>query len=129
METEVGLGILSLLPIILALVLAFLTKDAVFSLLIGCTLGVILTGLDPASGLANLFQNALGTKDFIWVMMIEVAVGIMIAFYLRAGVISAFSEWALKRIKTRRAASGFGWLMGILFFLAIILVRYSAARS
>jgi Na+/H+ antiporter NhaC len=118
METEVGLGILSLLPIILALVLAFLTKDAVFSLLIGCTLGVILTGLDPASGLANLFQNALGTKDFIWVMMIEVAVGIMIAFYLRAGVISAFSEWALKRIKTRRAASGFGWLMGIFVFFS-----------
>jgi len=118
METEVGLGVLSLLPIILALLLAFLTKDAVFSLLIGCALGVVLTGLDPASGLANLFQNALGTKDFIWVMMIEVAVGILIAFYLRAGVISAFSEWASKRIKTRRMASGFGWLMGIFVFFS-----------
>ncbi len=115
---EADIGIFSLLPIILALVLAFVTKDAVFSLLIGCTLGVILTGLDPASGLAILFQNALGNKDFIWVMMIEVSVGIMIAFYLRAGVISAFTEWASKRIKTRRAASGFGWLMGIFVFFS-----------
>lgn len=118
MEADIGIGIFSLLPIILALVLAFVTKDAVFSLLIGCTLGVVLTGLDPASGLALLFQNALGNKDFIWVMMIEVSVGIMIAFYLRAGVISAFTEWASTRIKTRRAASGFGWLMGIFVFFS-----------
>jgi Na+/H+ antiporter NhaC len=118
MAVESGLGILSLLPIIIALLLAFITKDAVFSLLIGCIIGVVLAGLDPASGLAVLFQNALGTKDFIWVMMVEVAVGIMIAFYLRAGVISAFTEWASKRIETRRAASGFGWLMGIFVFFS-----------
>ena len=118
MTVESGLGIFSLLPIIIALILAFITKDAVFSLLIGCVFGVVLAGLDPASGLAVLFQNALGTKDFIWVMMIEVAVGIMIAFYMRAGVISAFTEWASKRIKTRRAASGFGWLMGIFVFFS-----------
>jgi len=118
MEAHLSLGIFSLLPIILALVLAFVTKDAVFSLLIGCTLGVVLTGLDPASGLAILFQNALGNKDFIWVMMIEVSVGIMIAFYLRAGVITAFTEWASTKIKTRRGASGFGWLMGIFVFFS-----------
>jgi Na+/H+ antiporter NhaC len=118
MESELSLGLLSLLPIIIALVLAFLTKDAVFSLLIGCSIGVVLAGLDPASGLAVLFQNALGNKDFIWVMMIEAAVGILIAFYLRAGVISAFSDWASKRIRTRRAASGFGWLMGIFVFFS-----------
>jgi Na+/H+ antiporter NhaC len=118
MESELSLGLLSLLPIIIALVLAFLTKDAVFSLLIGCSIGVVLAGLDPASGLAVLFQNALGNKDFIWVMMIEAAVGILIAFYLRAGVISAFSDWASKRIRTRRAASGFGWLMGVFVFFS-----------
>ena len=50
-------------------------------------------GYDPATGMAKLFQSALGNKDFIWVMMIEVAVGVMVAFYLRAGVIAAFSEW------------------------------------
>ena len=118
MEPISGLGILSLLPIILSLILAFLTKDAVFSLLIGCAVGVLLAGLDPASGLAVLFQNALGTRDFIWVMMIEIAVGVMIAFYLRAGVIASFTEWASKKIKTRRSASGFGWLMGIFVFFS-----------
>ncbi|MCK4967385.1 hypothetical protein KAS50_10140 [bacterium] len=84
--------ILSLLPILTALILAFVTKDAVFSLLIGCIIGVIICGLDPATGLSQLFTQSLGNSDFIWVMMIEVAVGILIAFYLRAGVISALTE-------------------------------------
>ena len=118
MNVDDNLGFFSLLPIIIALILAFKTKNAVFALLIGCIVGVILTGVDPASGLALLFQNALGNKDFIWVLMIEVSVGIMIAFYLRSGVISAFTDWASKRIKTRRAASGFGWLMGIFVFFS-----------
>jgi Na+/H+ antiporter NhaC len=118
MNIEANLGILSLLPVVLALVLAFTTKDAVFSLLIGCAVGVVIGGFDPATGLARLFQTALGNHDFIWVMMIEVAVGVLIAFYLRAGVISAFTEWASGRIRTRRAASGFGWLMGVFVFFS-----------
>jgi Na+/H+ antiporter NhaC len=90
----------------------------VFSLLVGCVVGVVLAGVDPATGMAELFQHALGNRSFIWVMMIEVAVGVMVAFYLRAGVIAAFSEWASRRIRTRRAASGFGWLMGIFVFFS-----------
>lgn len=113
-----GLGMLSLLPVVLALVLAFITRDAVFSLLIGCVVGVMLQGFDPATGLAKLFTKALGNGDFMWVMMIEVAVGILIVLYLRAGVISAFTEWASTKIRTRRAASGFGWLMGIFVFFS-----------
>jgi Na+/H+ antiporter NhaC len=118
MEGVEARGILSLLPVVLALFLAFRTKDAVFSLVIGCLLGVILAGFDPATGLSKLFQNALGNADFMWVMMIEVAVGIMVAFYLRAGVIGGFAEWAGTKIRTRRAASGFGWLLGIFVFFS-----------
>ena len=118
MEINTSLGILSLLPVVLALVLAFVTKDAVFSLVIGCIVGVVLGGYNPAMGLSKLFQTALGNADFIWVIMIEVAVGILIAFYLRAGVISAFTEWASDKIRTRRAASGFGWLLGIFVFFS-----------
>ncbi len=118
MEIEGTFGILSMLPVVLALVLAFWTKDAVFSLMIGCLTGVVLAGFDPATGLKKLFLTALGNGDFIWVMMIEVAVGIMIALYLRAGVITAFTEWASTKIRTRRAASGFGWLLGIFVFFS-----------
>jgi len=115
---EADLGLLSLLPVVLAMVLAFATKDAVFSLIAGCLVGVVLAGYDPATGLARLFRDALGNEDFIWVMMIEVAVGVLIAFYMRAGVIAAFTEWASGKFRTRRAASGLGWLLGVCVFFS-----------
>jgi len=118
MNIQANLGIFSLLPVVLALLLAFITKDAVFSLIVGCLVGVVVGGLDPATGMARLFQTALGNQDFIWVMMIEVAVGVLVAFYLRAGVISGFADWASTRIRTRRGASGFGWLMGVFVFFS-----------
>ena len=118
MTIEADLGLLSLLPVVLALVLAFVTKDAVLSLIAGCVVGVMLAGYDPATGLAELCRHALGNEDFVWVMMIEVAVGLLIAFYMRAGVISAFTAWASGKIRTRRAASGFGWMLGIFIFFS-----------
>jgi len=111
-------GFISLIPVILTLALAFKTRDAIFSLMIGCIVGVIIAGFDPATGLSKLFQVSLGNGDFIWVLMIEVAVGIMIAFYLRANVISGFAEWGSTKIRSRRAASGFGWLLGLFIFFS-----------
>jgi Na+/H+ antiporter NhaC len=115
---ETNLGLLSLLPVVVALVLAFATKDVVLSLVSGCLVGVMLAGYDPATGMAILLREALGNEDFIWVMMIEVAVGVLIALYMRAGVISAFSDWASKRIRTRRAVTGFTWLLGLCVFFS-----------
>jgi len=118
MENIAAKGIISLVPIVLTLFLAFFTKDAIFSLVIGCVAGVVIAGFDPATGLSKLFQHALGNADFIWVMMIEIAIGIMIAFYLKAGVISAFADWASTKIRTRRQASGFGWVLGVFIFFS-----------
>ena len=99
-------GFISLIPVILTLALAFKTRDAVFSLIIGCIVGVVIAGFDPATGLSKLFQASLGNGDFIWVLMIEVAVGIMIAFYLRANVISGFAEWGSGKIRSNFDLTG-----------------------
>ncbi len=111
-------GLLSLSPIVLALTMAFITKDAIFALLVGCIVGVVIAGSDPATGLVDLFKNALGTPDFIWVMMIVVVVGVMIALYLRSGVIAAFGDWAQPRISTPRRATGFSWTVGLFVFFS-----------
>lgn len=111
-------GAWSLAPVVVALLLAFWTRNAAFSLLVGCVVGAIIAGPDPVSGLVVTFQQALGNADFVWVMMIEVAVGVMIAFYLRAGVIAAFADWASRRIHTRRSAKGFAWGLGLFIFFS-----------
>ncbi len=118
MESEISLGIFSLLPVFVALILAFYTKNAIFSLLVGSLVGVMLLGSDPVTGFVNLTTKALGTKDFIWVLMIEIAVGIMIAFYMKSGVIVAFTEWAQNKIRTRQSVLRFTWLIGIFIFFS-----------
>jgi Na+/H+ antiporter NhaC len=118
MPESAELGALSVAPVVLALALAFWTRNAPLSLLAGCIAGGLLAGSDPATGLSRIFQQALGNGSFVWVMMIEVAVGVMIAFYLRAGVIGAFAAWAETRVKTRRAASGFAWGLGLFVFFS-----------
>ena len=109
---------LSLAPVVVALALAFWTRNAAFALLVGCLTGGVIAGFDPATGLVQIFQQALGNADFIWVMLIEVAVGVMIAFYLRAGVIARFADWASPRIRSGRSAKGFAWGLGLFIFFS-----------
>jgi len=109
---------ISLLPVFVALVLAFWTRNAAFALLVGCLTGGVVAGFDPATGLVQTLQQALGNADFIWVMLIEVAVGVMIAFYLRAGVIAGFADWASPRIRSARSAKGFAWGLGLFIFFS-----------
>ena len=52
-------GILSLAPAIIALALAFATKNALFSILIGVVVGVAITGNNLLFGFSDLMQNAL----------------------------------------------------------------------
>ncbi|MCQ2554588.1 MAG: transporter [Clostridia bacterium] len=93
-------GILSLLPIVLALILAFVTRDALLSLLAGVIVGVCMlfgqdvlwNAKDPFRGLACVFQEALGNADFIWVLCIEVFIGILVAYFQKSGAIKAFSD-------------------------------------
>ena len=63
-------GILSLLPVCVALVLAFVTKDALLSILIGVLTGIIVSGQNIVTGFTGILQSALGNADFIWILAI-----------------------------------------------------------
>ena len=73
-------GFLSIVPALLAVVLAFITRDAIFSLLIACVTGVFILG-KGVFGLSEIFMEALGTADFMWVCQIEVFIGVLVAFF------------------------------------------------
>ena len=47
-------GILSLLPVCVALVLAFVTKDALLSILIGVLTGIIVSGQNIVTGFTGI---------------------------------------------------------------------------
>ena len=47
-ETHWGVG--SLAPILVTLLVAFKSRSALFALFVGCIVGVVMTGIDPARG-------------------------------------------------------------------------------
>lgn len=118
MDPVTNFGILSLLPAVVAVILAFITREAVFSLLMGVLVGILITGQNILFGFTGLAQSALGNADFIWVLSIEVFVGIMIAFFQKSGAINAFSKSLDKLNLKARGAQVAAWLLGIFIFFS-----------
>ncbi len=111
-------GILSLAPAFVALVLAFVTRDATFSLLIGVLVGIAVAGQNLLFGFSGLMQDALGNADFIWVLGIEVFIGIMVAFFQKSGAIEAFTSRISKFNIKAKGAQVIAWLLGIFIFFS-----------
>jgi Na+/H+ antiporter NhaC len=85
-------GILSLLPLVATLVLAFVTRSALIAMLVGTFVGTLMLGGAPGIGLNDLFQSSLGTADFIWICEIVVLIGILFELFKRAGVLGALAR-------------------------------------
>jgi len=106
-------GILSLAPALVALSLAFIIRDATISLLIGVLVGVLVIGENLLFGFSSLIQSALGNADFIWVLGIEVFIGIMVAFFQKSGAIETFTQTISKYNIKQKGAQVTAWLLGI----------------
>ncbi len=111
-------GILSLAPALIAVVLAFITKDALFSILVGVIVGIIISGQNLVTGFTGVIQDALGNADFIWVLAIEVFIGILVAYFQKSGAIRAFGDAVGKKNLKARGASGLSFLLGIFIFFS-----------
>jgi len=116
--TEAGVpGALSLLPAVIAITLAFLTRNAVFSLATACLVGVMVAG-EGLMGFPNLLKNALGTTAFSWIFLLELFIGVTIAFFQRTGAIRNFSRWVESLSLTRVRVQLIAWLMGMFVFFS-----------
>lgn len=111
-------GILSLAPAIIALVLAFTTRNALFSILVGVLVGVGITGQNILWGFSGIMQSALGNADFIWVIGIEVFIGMLVALFQKSGAIDAFTAMISKHNIKARGAQVISWLLGIFIFFS-----------
>ena len=109
--------IASLLPPVVAIGLALITKEVYSSLflgiLVGCFLQVNGNPIDAFQFfVSHLCSNAGGNMG---ILMFLVILGTMVALMIRAGGSKAYGDWAVSRIKTK---SGALWST---FILAIVL--------
>jgi Na+/H+ antiporter NhaC len=116
-EQPDSLGVLSLVPASVAIVLAFVTRNTVFSLAVACFVGVLIAG-QGLMGFPNLLKNALGTTAFSWILLLELFIGMLIAFFQRTGAIRNFSAWVASRNMTRVRVQLVAWVMGMFVFFS-----------
>ena len=126
----------SLLPPVVAIGLALITKEVYSSLFLGIVTGGLLCtfsstaisiGEDATLGSGfPAFFNAVVNEGIIknisdsWnvgILVFLVVLGIIVVLMNRAGGSRAYGEWAVKRIKTRRGASLATFGLGALIFV------------
>ena len=114
---EFYFGAWAVLPAIAAVILAFVTRDALFSLLVAAILGLFIQGRG-LWGLPALFMKALGNADFIWVILIEIFIGILVAFFFKTGATEEFAKVVSKKVKSRRGVQLMAWFLGMFIFFS-----------
>jgi len=107
----------SLVPALLAVILAFVLRDAVVSLLAACVVGVLLLG-QGLQGFPSLVTRSLGTEDFIWLLAIELCIGVLVAFLQRSGAIDLFRQRASRLVTNRKRVGIMGWALGVSVFFS-----------
>lgn len=120
--TMIETGWLSLLPPIIAIALALLTKEVYSSLFIGLFSGMLIYSF--ASG-GTIIKAVATTFDMMYSKIADNAYMIIFLALLWAVVIlvsksggsEAYGRWAGKRLKTRRSASFATSLLGVLIFI------------
>ena len=110
-------GWLSLVPPVLAITLAFLTRQPVLSLAAACLAGVLLMGRG-LTGFPELLATSLGTRAFMWIALIEICIGILVAFYQRCGAVDMFSQKVGTLAKSRLRTQLLAWSLGMFIFFS-----------
>lgn len=110
----------ALVPPIVAIILALITKEVYSSLFVGILLGALFfSNFSPLGALDAIVNEGLtpAVADSAGIMLFLVILGAMVALINRAGGSAAFGRWAETHIKSRVGAMLATFLLGILIFV------------
>ena len=109
----------SVLPPILTIFLALLTKEVYFSLIIGIFSGALLfTGGNFFQSIMTFFEiMSAKVGGNVNILAFLVILGILVAAITRSGATRAYGEWARKVISGKKSALGLTAFLGILIFI------------
>lgn len=120
LETGYYATFMSLVPPLLAIALALITKEVYSSLFIGTLAGMLLYGnFNPVTSLDAM--NSSGLIDAVsgtaGIFVFLVILGIMVALVNRTGGSAAFGRWAQKNVKTKAGAALCTFVLGVFIFI------------
>lgn len=111
--------IFSLIPPIVAIVLALLTKEVYLSLLVGILSGALLyTAGNPLFAVEETLTIMSGEiGDNAYILLFLAFLGILVALITKSGASNAYGEWASKTIKNKRGAMLATTVLGTVIFV------------
>ena len=107
----------SLVPPLLAIVLALVTKEVYSSLFIGVAMGALLyTGFHPWNAFVALFDIMKNSMN-LNILIFDVLLGMIIVLMSKSGGSAAYGKWAGSKIKTKKSAMLATTGLGVLIFV------------
>ena len=112
----------SLVPPVVAIVLALITKEVYSSLFVGILIGgAFWSGFKAEATILHVFQDGvvgvLTDSYNMGILVFLVILGVMVCMMNKAGGSAAFGRWAKEHIKTRAGAQLATIALGVLIFI------------
>ena len=110
----------ALVPPLVAIALALITKEVYSSLFLGIVLGGLLsTNWHPVAALDNILNEGIiaAVSGTAGIFIFLVILGAMVALVNKAGGSAAFGRWAEVHIKSRVGAIFATFILGVLIFI------------
>ncbi len=110
----------ALLPALVAIALALITKEAYSSLFIGVLLGAFMAAECSVLGTVDMLTVdglTAAVADNAGIYLFLVILGIIVALVNKSGASRAFGTWAQKHIKTKAGALLATFALGVLIFI------------
>lgn len=112
----------SLVPPVVAIALALITKEVYSSLFIGIVIGgLFFSGFSFMGTLTHIFQDglvkSLSDSYNVGILVFLVVLGTLVALMNKAGGSAAFGKWAKEHIKSKIGAQIATVILGILIFI------------
>lgn len=120
-------GFLTLLPPVIAIILAFITKDVVISLFIGVFSGTFMLSFVNENNIFNVFVSAflalvdkivssMASSGNAGIILQVLTIGGVVALITKMGGTKAIALWLSKKAKQAKSSQFATWCMGVIVF-------------
>ena len=111
-------GAQSLLPTLLVLAIALISRAPFESLLIGVVAGLIMIdNTTVVTSFTDTISAVMGNDTIVWVVLVCGLMGGLIVLLEKSGCLNSFSDWLKGRIKSRRQSLLTTFFIGLVVFI------------
>ncbi|MEI0517972.1 Na+/H+ antiporter NhaC family protein [Brachyspira murdochii] len=114
-------GILGIIPPLLAIILALVTKEVIISLTLGILSGTLIIAHGNIFTAITIFTDKVaemsGDAWNIRILLFCALLGAFVSMLSKTGATKAFGLWASKYLKTKKSILIFTWFFGLIIFI------------